>query len=101
MTCLNVLAMQAISVAFRRLSRYAVVAILAIGLLSADNSKISPDLLPLISNPSNTVNVIVQYNSAPQQTCSGGGLLGLGGLVCTLVGVVDGVVKIVFSLLNI
>ncbi|HWY49619.1 MAG TPA: hypothetical protein VNX70_19680, partial [Bryobacteraceae bacterium] len=93
--------MQAISVAFRRLTRYALVAILAVGLLSADNSKISPDLLPLLSNTSNSVNVIVQYNSTPpQQTCSGGGLLGLGGLVCTLVGVVDGVVKIVFSLLN-
>ena len=29
----------------------------------ANNSKISPDLQPLLANPSTTVNVIVQYNS--------------------------------------
>ena len=34
----------------------------------ADNSKISPDLLPLLANPANKVNVIVQYNAPP---CSG------------------------------
>src|ERR1700693_3634681 len=100
MTCLNALAMQAISGAVRKLSRYAVIALLTISLALADTSKISPDLLPLLSNPSNSVNVIVQYNSAPQQTCSGGGPLGLGGLVCTLVGVVDGVVHVLFSLIN-
>src|ERR1700680_1323030 len=61
----------------------------------ADNSKISPDLQPLLTNPSNTVNVIVQYNSAPQ-TCSSGLL----GLVCTVVNIVGGVVKIVFTLVN-
>src|SRR5437868_2949761 len=61
----------------------------------ADNSKISPDLLPLLSNPSNTVNVIVQYNGSQQQQqqCSGGGLLG--GIVCTVVTVVNVVVTIV------
>ena len=74
-TCLTRFTMQAISVAFRGLSRFALVALLSIGLLCADNSKISPDLLPLLSNPSNNVNVIVQYNSAPQQTCSSAALL--------------------------
>ena len=39
------------------------------GALFANNSKISPDLQPLLANPSGTVNVIVQY-SAPQK-CSG------------------------------
>ena|SRR5689334_22676077 len=67
----------------------------------ADNSKISPDLLPLLSNPASKVNVIVQYNTAPsqQQTCStGGGLLGLvGGVVCTVVNLAGGVV---FGLIN-
>jgi serine protease AprX len=92
--------MQAISVVVRGLSRYAVLALLVISLAVADTTKISPDLLPLLSNTSATFNVIVQYNSPPQQTCSGGGLLGLGGIVCTLVGVVEGAVKIVFTLLN-
>src|SRR5271165_5843376 len=32
----------------------------------ADNSKISPDLQPLLANPSNSINVIVQYNTPPQ-----------------------------------
>src|SRR5579884_2378016 len=67
------------------------------GALKADTSKISPDLLPLLSNPSNQVNVIVQYNSPPQ-TCTSGGLLG--GLVCTTVNLLGGVVRIVFSLIN-
>src|SRR5215471_9939952 len=89
--------MQAIFLGLRRLTRYTVLALLVVGLLSADTSKISPDLLPLLSNSSNSVNVIVQYNAPPQQTCSGGFL---GGLVCTVVGVVSGVVKVVFTLLN-
>src|SRR5580693_5858932 len=96
-TCPTGLAMQAISVAFKGFSRYALIAVLGIGLLSADNSKISPDLLPLLSNSSNKVNVIVQYNSPPQ-TCQGGGLLG--GLLCTVVNLLGGVVNIVFSLVN-
>src|SRR6202035_5927239 len=98
MTCFRKRTMQAISVAFRRLSRYAVLALLVISLAIADSTKISPDLLPLLSNPSNSVNVIVQYNAPPpqqQQTCSGGGLLGLGGLVCTVLNVVGGLVKVV------
>jgi serine protease AprX len=68
----------------------------------ADNSKISPDLLPLLANPNNTVNVIVQYNTTPpqqSQSCSGGGgLLGLlGGVVCTVVNLVD---SVLFGLIN-
>src|ERR1700675_2486752 len=97
MTCLNGLAMQAISVAARRLSRYAVIALLTISLAIADNSKISPDLLPLLSNTSSSFNVIVQYNSPPQ-TCTSGGLLG--GLLCTTVNLLGGLVKVVFMLLN-
>src|SRR5260370_15353374 len=73
--------------------------LLAVGSAFADNSKISPDLLPLLSNPNNTVNVIVQYNTAPQ-TCTSGGLLGLGGLICTVVNIVGGVVNVVFTLIN-
>lgn len=47
-----------------------------VGSTFADNSKISPDLLPLLSNPSTQVNVIVQYTAQQtQQSC--GGLLGL------------------------
>src|SRR6266480_621890 len=76
--------------------------LLAVGSAFADNSKISPDLLPLLANPSQSVNVIVQYNSAPQQTCSsGGGLLGIvGGLVCTVVSVVKIVGSVLFGLIN-
>src|SRR5260370_12410811 len=73
--------------------------LLAVGSAFADNSKISPDLLPLLSNPNNTVNVIVQYNTAPQ-TCTSGGLLGLGGLICTVVDIVGGVVNVGFTLIN-
>jgi serine protease AprX len=62
----------------------------------ADNSKISSDLQPLLANPSNAVNVIVQYN-APQG-CSGGGLLG--GLLCSVVNLLGGVVNVVFTLIN-
>ena len=40
----------------------------------ANNSKISPDLQQLLANASSNINVIVQYNTAPQQ--SSGGLLG-------------------------
>ena len=57
----------------------------------ADNSKISPDLLPLLSNPSNTVNVVVQYSSAPQ-TCTS--------LLCTTANLLSGVVNVVFSMIN-
>src|SRR5467141_4358562 len=79
--------------------------LMAVGSAFADNSKISPDLLPLLSNPTNTVNVIVQYNTTPpqqpqqQQFCSGGGgLLGLvGGLLCVVVSIVGG---LLFGLIN-
>ena len=69
---------------------------MAVGTAFADNSKISPDLLPLLANPSAQLNVIVQYNSPPQ-TCSGGLL---GGIICTVVNIVGGVVHVVFSLIN-
>ena len=71
-------------------------ALLAVATAFADNSKISPDLQPLLANPSNTVNVIVQYNSP--QGCSGGGLLG--GLLCSVVNLLGGVVNVVFTLIN-
>jgi hypothetical protein len=75
---------------------------MTVGSAFADNSKISPDLLPLLSNPTNSVNVIVQYNTTPPQqtqTCSGGGgLLGIvGGLLCTVVNILG---SIVFGLIN-
>ena len=63
----------------------------------ANNSKISPDLQPLLANPSNTVNVIVQYNSPPQ-ACSGVGLVA--GLLCPTFNLLGGVVKDVFTLIN-
>jgi hypothetical protein len=80
--------------------------LLTVGPAFADNSKISPDLLPLLSNPTNSVNVIVQYNTTPpqqqqqpQQVCSdGGGILGIvGGLVCTVVNIAG---SVVFGLIN-
>src|ERR1700733_1793453 len=61
----------------------------------ANNSKISPDLQALLGNPSSKINVIVQYNTPPQQ--SSGGLLG--GLVGGVVNLVDGVLNTVFSLI--
>src|ERR1700733_9262206 len=65
----------------------------------ADTSKISPDLQQMLGNPSNKINVIVQYNTPPQQ--SSGGLLGglLGGVVGTVVNLLGGVVNTVFSLI--
>src|SRR5438270_154568 len=84
----------------RSFSLYAIVSVLAAMSAFADDSKISPDLLPLLSNPSAQVNVIVQYNTAPPQTCSSGGLLGLGGVVCTLLNVVNAVVHDIFSIIN-
>jgi serine protease AprX len=63
----------------------------------ADNTKISPDLQLLLANPSNEVNVIVQYNSPPQ-TCSGGGFVAAA--VCTAVTLPGGVVNVLFTLIN-
>src|SRR2546422_2816235 len=84
----------------RHFSRCAILwlALAAAGAALADTSKISPDLLPLLANPAQKVNVIVQYNAPP--TC-GGGLLG--GVLCTatnVLGVVNGVVNTLFTLLN-
>jgi len=62
----------------------------------ASNSKISPDLQPLLANPSNMVNVIVQYDSAP--ICSGG-ILTIG-QPCTTVNLMGGLVNEVFTLIN-
>src|SRR5579863_3567547 len=65
----------------------------------ADTTKISPDLQPLLSNPSASAHVIIQYNSSPSS--SGGGLLGglLGGVLGTVVDLLGGVLNIVFSLI--
>src|SRR5258707_5806790 len=88
----------------RHFSRCATVwiALLGVGTAFADTSKISPDLLPLLANPSSSVNVIIQYNAPP--TCNSGGLLGLGGVVCAvgnlLGGIVNGVVNFVFTIVN-
>src|SRR3954454_20205491 len=71
------------------------IAFIAAGTAFADNSKISPDLLPLLSNPSGNVNVIIQYNSTP--ACSGGIV---GALLCTGVNLLGGVLHVVFTLLN-
>jgi serine protease AprX len=81
----------------RNIARFAIVllVLLSVGSAFADDSKISPDLKPLLANPNNTVNVIVQYNSPPQ-TCTSGLL----GLICSTVNLVGGVVKVVFTLVN-
>jgi serine protease AprX len=82
----------------RRFSRSLILwlALFATGLAFADDSKISPDLQPLLANPASSVNVIVQYNSAPQ-TCTTGIL---GNLVCTTVNLLGGAVRVVFTLIN-
>ena len=72
---------------------------MAVGTAFADNSKISPDLLPLLSNPSAQLNVIVQYNQPPQ-TCSSGGLLGLGGIICTALNIIGDVVHIFLDIID-
>lgn len=56
----------------------------------ADDSKISPDLWPLLQNPATNIHVIVQYNSPPS---GGGGLLG------GVLNLLGGVVNFVFSLI--
>ncbi len=60
----------------------------------ANNSKISPDLQPLLANPSSRLNVIVQYNGP--QVCSGGILQG----PCATVNLLGGLVNQVFTLIN-
>src|SRR3984885_3434325 len=81
----------------RRTARTALFAILLLisGQAFADNSKISPDLQPLLANSSNNINVIVQYNTPPQQPS--GGLLG--GLLGGVVNLLGGVLNAVFSLI--
>ena len=74
-----------------------ILVLMAAGSAFADDSKISPDLKPLLANPANKVTVIVQYNSPPQ-TCTSSGLLG--GLICTVVNITGGVVNGVFNLIN-
>src|SRR5882672_8307210 len=70
--------------------------LLTVAAASADDSKISPDLRPLLSNPSSTVNVIVQYNSPPTQNC--GGILGP--VLCLANNLLGLVVHVVFGLIN-
>ncbi len=81
----------------RRAIRTALLAffLLVVSRAFADDSKISPDLQPLLKNSSNKINVIVQYNTPPQQ--SSGGLLG--GLLGGVVNLVGGVLNTVFSLI--
>ena len=81
----------------RRAARTAFLAffLLIVGRAFADNSKISPDLQPLMANPSGKINVIVQYSTPPQQPS--GGLLG--GLLGGVVNLVGGVLNTVFSLI--
>ncbi len=82
--------------------------VLFIALLSAvtafaDTSKISPDLLPLTSGSHGNVNVIIQYNTPPTASSSGGllgGVVGVvGGVVGGVVNLLGGVVNTVFSLI--
>jgi serine protease AprX len=82
----------------RRLAQGAVLwlFLFAVGSAFADNSKISPDLLPLLNNPSNQVNVIVQYSSL--KTCSGGGFLGA--LLCTAVNLIGGLVNFALGIID-
>src|SRR5271154_2078495 len=81
----------------RRAARTAFLAffLLIVGRAFADNSKISPDLQPLLSNPSSSIHVIVQYNTPPSQ--SSGGLLG--GLLSSVVNLLGGVLNTVFTLI--
>ncbi len=81
----------------RRAARTAFLAffLLIVSRAFADNTKISPDLQPLLANSSNNIKVIVQYNTPPQQ--SSGGLLG--GLLGGVVNLLGGVLNTVFSLI--
>src|SRR6202451_4474456 len=81
----------------RRAARTALFAfvLLLVSRAFADNSKISPDLQALLANSSSNINVIVQYNTPPQQ--SSGGLLG--GLLGGVVNLLGGVLNTVFSLI--
>lgn len=63
------------------------------GSLFANNAKISPDLQPLLTNPSAQLNVIVQYSS-PLPACSALPIS------CPVLNLLGGVVNQVFTLLN-
>src|SRR5690349_6680135 len=82
-----------------RIARCAVLclALLFAGSAIADNSKISPDLLPLLSNTSTQVNVIIQYNSQTSTSCSTGLL---GALLCPVIKLVGGVVNSLLGVIN-
>src|SRR5580700_6641084 len=67
--------------------------LLAVTTAFADNSKISPDLQPLLGNPNSSINVIVQYQPQTQT-----GLLG--GLLGTVTNLLTGLLKTVFSLID-
>src|SRR5580704_4164940 len=73
--------------------------LLIVGRAFADNSKISPDLQPLLANSSNQINVIVQYKTPPPQSSGGGLLGGLGGLLGGVINLLGGVLNTVFSLI--
>jgi serine protease AprX len=74
----------------RNISRWAVLLfLLTIQIAFANESKISPDLQPLLQQPSAKINVIVQYNTPPPA----GGLLG------GVVNLLDSVVNLVFTLI--
>ncbi len=83
------------SIPFKPLARAAALWLcLAVASAYGDNSKISPDLQALLTNPSSKVNVIVQYNSSN----SNPGLLG--GLLGAVTGLLSGVLNTVFSLIS-
>jgi serine protease AprX len=67
------------------------------GTLYANSAKISPDLQPLLANPSGQVSVIIQYSS-PLPACSGSAVTS--GIVCPGLNLLGGTVNAVFSLIN-
>src|SRR6185437_13864830 len=85
----------------KHLSRVAALwlALATVGAAFANNAKISPDLQPLLGNSSNSINVIVQYNTPASS--NGGGLLGglLGGVLGGVLNLANGLLRTVFSLI--
>jgi serine protease AprX len=75
----------------RNISRWSVLGLFLLTIQSAfaNESKISPDLQPLLQQPSAKINVIVQYNTPP----AAGGLLG------GVINLLDSVVNLVFTLI--
>src|SRR5580704_4237614 len=72
-------------------------ALITAGSALADNTKISPDLLPLLNNTLTPVNVIVQYTSQQPTACAAGLL---GGLLCPVLNLVGGLVTGVLGVVN-